>query len=175
MPYLSFRYDRYIDPILTRVQVYPSTKYLVIGTSSNTLPEMCTSYEVLTWHDAICEKQEKKSKFKMQIGHEVSPLHTQDMPPRAHTQDTCRPDVSNPAGRVAAWKMSETTGRDHEGQASPRGIQHTGWSRANSRARGDDRGRAGQNSGRDRSQACLQNKRGHAGRVRCAGGDYESR
>ena len=37
----------------------------------------------------------------------------------SHAQDTCRPDVPNPGGRVAAWTMSETTGGDHEGQASP--------------------------------------------------------
>ena len=58
------------------------------------------------------------NKFTLQIGH-VSPTHAQDDCHVGHTHCTCRPDVRDPGGRVAAWTIIETTGgADHESQTS---------------------------------------------------------
>ena len=84
---------------------------------------------------------------------------------------TCRQGVSNPGNRVAAWTMSETTGEDHEGHASP--SEGASTQDGPEPARGD-RGHAAQDSGRDHSQACLQDRPGHAGRARHVGGVKKS-
>ena len=80
----------------------------------------------------------------------------------------------NPGGRVAAWTMSDIIGGDQEGQASPSEGANT-QDGPEPAPEPEVIEVALSKTGRDRSQACLHDKRGQAGYARCAGGDYNSR
>lgn len=107
--------------MLTRVQIYPPTKYPGIGTSSNTILEMCTTGEVLMTHDVIFETN-IVHKFKVQLSMR-SPRYT----PRTPTtwdrySEHMSPSCGQPGGKVVKWTMMGTAGGgDHEGYASTSG------------------------------------------------------